>query len=181
MRCIADDGTRLTSGCINVGTNLICDDTNCSVGADCGNRFESRYELDLISTRVGLGVVCSVTIPKGAFIVEYVGEMLLYDDAVKRSDKQYLVELKTEGLWDGPVDLFIDASGCGNESRFINHSCDPNCALYEWEWTNSVRLGIFAAKDIMPLQELTFRYRENSLMLFACQCDGANCVSKKIK
>ncbi|KAE9042090.1 hypothetical protein PR002_g4095 [Phytophthora rubi] len=74
-----------------------------------------------------------VTIPKGAFIVDYVGEMLLYDDAVKRSDKQYLVELKTEALWDGPVALFIDASARGNKSRCINHSCNSNCALYEWE------------------------------------------------
>ncbi|KAE8906079.1 hypothetical protein PF003_g9716 [Phytophthora fragariae] len=59
--------------------------------------------------------------------------MLLYVDAVKRSDKQYLVELKTEALWDGPVALFIDASACGNKSRCINHLCNSNYALYEWE------------------------------------------------
>ncbi|OWY93220.1 hypothetical protein PHMEG_00037463 [Phytophthora megakarya] len=153
-RCTLDDGTRLTRGCGNAAMELICDDTNCSVGVWCGNRFIPRFHLDFITTNVGIGAVCSSTIPKGTFIVEY--EPLLHEDALAHRGRQ-----------------------CGNESRFINHSCSPNCELYEWEWANRARLGIFAATVTPSLQELTFRYRDKNLTLFACQCGQQNCVTKQ--
>ncbi|ETN15095.1 hypothetical protein PPTG_07291 [Phytophthora nicotianae INRA-310] len=98
---------------------------------------------------------------------------------MSRSDWRYQVTLKTKAIWDGRTSVFIDAAECGNESRFINPSCTPNCELHEWEWANGARLGIFAAADIPSLQELSFRYREKNLTLFTCQCGQPNCVSKK--
>jgi SET domain-containing protein len=141
--------------------------------------MQQQYALDLIATHVGLGVVCNAAIPKDAFIVEYVGEVLLGPDAHERPDKRYQVELKTKGSWDGPTEVFIDAARCGNESRFINHSCDPNCGLYEPEWTNTSRLGIFAKAEIPALRELTFRYTKSNLSMFACECGHQNCVSER--
>jgi hypothetical protein len=55
-----------------------------------------RYDLDQISTCIGLGVTCNVTIPKTAFIAEYVGEVLLGPDATKGLDKRYEVQRKTQ-------------------------------------------------------------------------------------
>ncbi|EGZ23286.1 hypothetical protein PHYSODRAFT_478497, partial [Phytophthora sojae] len=151
-------------------------DTNGSVGKACGNRFTPSLNLDLITTRVGLGVVCSSPIPKGAFVVEYVGELLLDKDGMTRPDRSYQVQLKAKAIWDDST-VFIDAAECGNESRFINHLCRPNCALYECQWTNGSRLAVFAETDIPPLQELTFRYSEKSRTFFTCQCGDKNCVS----
>jgi hypothetical protein len=37
---------------------------------------------------------------------------------------RYIMELDTNTV--------IDARYKGNVSRFINHSCDPNCALFKW-------------------------------------------------
>jgi SET domain-containing protein len=36
----------------------------------------------------------------------------------------------------------------GNESRFINHGCDPNCEMQKWNINGNMRLGIFAIKPI---------------------------------
>ena len=39
----------------------------------------------------------------------------------------------------------------GNDSRFINHSCDPNCELQPWVVKGRVRIGIFAIKYVIYL------------------------------
>ena len=46
----------------------------------------------------------------------------------------------------------------GNQARFINHSCDPNCETQKWHdaGTGEVRVGIFAKRDIYPGEELTY-------------------------
>ncbi|EGZ13121.1 hypothetical protein PHYSODRAFT_316506 [Phytophthora sojae] len=142
----------------------------------CGNRFTPSFHLDLITTRVGLGVICSSPIPKRAFVVEYAGELLLDKDAMTRPNRRYQVQMKAKAIWDDST-VFIDAAECENESRFINHSCRPNCALYERQRTNGSRLGVFAETDIPPLQELTFRYSEKILTLFTFQCGDKNCIS----
>jgi hypothetical protein len=162
-------------GCINAATDTICDDTNCSAGAGCGNRFVPTYHLQLIMTTVGYGVVTEEGIPSGSFIVEYVGELLFAAEAAKRRDKRYQVKMKNKTCWN--AQLFVDAGRCGNISRFVNHSCQPNCELYEFVWANTSRLGIFAERDIAPLTELTFKYNEDNLELFMCVCGSSNCVS----
>ncbi|KAL4095645.1 hypothetical protein PRIC1_009018 [Phytophthora ramorum] len=178
-QCVGDSGSTLNSTCLNVATCCLCDPTNCSLGETCGIRFKTRYGLDLIQTRVGLGVVCCEPIPRGAFVIEYVGEVLLVDDADKRDNKQYQADLRTRAYWVGGMRVVIDAISSGNMSRYINHSCRPNCALFDCNWTNTSRLGIFALRDIPPLQELTFQYRKRN-RLFPCQCGWLNCVSKQV-
>lgn len=56
-------------------------------------------------------------------------------------------------------DEWIDASKKANISRFINHSCAPNCVLQKWTVGDGVRIGIFAIKDITVGQELCFDYK----------------------
>ncbi|KAG6947041.1 hypothetical protein JG687_00016357 [Phytophthora cactorum] len=142
--------------------------------------MKQRYTLDLLQTPVGLGVVCSTTVPKDPFIIEYVGGVLLETDAVECVDRSFQVAMKTKATRQGPTGVFIDAARCGNESRFINHSCKPNCALFELEWTNTSRLGIFAQADIHSLRELTFRYYESKLSMFTCQCGHPNCIEHRM-
>ena len=37
--------------------------------------------------------------------------------------------------------LFVDGKYRGSNSRFINHSCDPNCELQRWVVKGSPRIG----------------------------------------
>ncbi|OWZ01309.1 hypothetical protein PHMEG_00027334 [Phytophthora megakarya] len=138
--------------------DLICDVTPGPGDQTCGNRFQQHFVLDLIATKVGFGVVCNTTIPNGSFVIEYVGEVLLRDAALNLYDRRYQVELKAKSTWGKRVALFIDARNGENDSKFLNHCCEPNCAFYKYQWTNTDRLDIFATSDIPPLQELTFCY-----------------------
>ena len=52
----------------------------------------------------------------------------------------------------------IDATKKGNEARFINHSCDPNCQAEYWTVEGQERVGIFATKLIPTGQEITYDY-----------------------
>jgi hypothetical protein len=47
----------------------------------------------------------------------------------------------------------------GNASRFINHSCAPVCETQKWRVNGKFRIGIFALKDIIAGEEVTFDYK----------------------
>ncbi|KAG3120941.1 hypothetical protein PI125_g685 [Phytophthora idaei] len=87
--CVSNTGSHITSPCLNVNTATVCSQNNCLFGPACGNRFEPRLPLDLVESRAGLSVVSSNQIPEGAFIVEYVGEILYEDDVIERTDRRY--------------------------------------------------------------------------------------------
>ncbi|KAG6953019.1 hypothetical protein JG688_00013019, partial [Phytophthora aleatoria] len=108
-RCIPDGDTRETSACINANQDIVCDTSNCSVGPGCGNCVDQQFHLDLSNTSVGLGVVCNAMIPKHAFASEYVGEVLLRSDAVRRLDRRYQAQLRAQTTWNSPTDIFIDS------------------------------------------------------------------------
>lgn len=45
-------------------------------------------------------------------------------------------------------DRVIDAGPKGNSSRFMNHSCSPNCETQKWTVNGDVRIGLFTLCDI---------------------------------
>ena len=71
----------------------------------------------------------------------------------------------------------IDATKKGSKSRFINHSCDPNCATQKWTVNGFLRVGFFALREIKAGEELSFdyqfqRYGEKPQ---ECYCEAENC------
>jgi len=71
----------------------------------------------------------------------------------------------------------IDPTFKGNNARFMNHSCDPNCITQKWNVLGEICVGIFALKDIKEDQELTFDYQFDSFKtpLTKCLCGSYNC------
>src|ERR1700742_566587 len=125
----------------------------------------------------GRGVFAARRIEKGERIVEYLGERVSHDEA----DRRY--ESKAEN--DSHTFLFIvdsktviDAGTDGNDARFFNHSCDPNCESI----VEKRRVFIEALRDIEPGEEMTYDYQiyrdhddpENIDEIFACRCGFAN-------
>ncbi len=45
-------------------------------------------------------------------------------------------------------DRIIDAGPKGNQSRFMNHCCQPNCETQKWTVNGDTRVGLFALEDI---------------------------------
>src|SRR6201985_1223717 len=113
---------------------------------------------DLIEVRHsnvhGLGVFATRHIPKGPRIIEYVGERVSHNEADRRyEDKDendshtflFIVDSKT----------VIDAGTDGNDARFFNHSCDPNCESI----VEKRRVFIEAIRPIEPGEEMTYDYQ----------------------
>jgi SET domain-containing protein len=70
----------------------------------------------------------------------------------------------------------LDGKAFNNTARYINHSCDPNCALQR----TSRALWVVALRDIREGEELTHRYDyaydPAGYRDFPCFCGAPNCV-----
>jgi hypothetical protein len=80
----------------------------------------------------GNGVFAVQDIAEGEVLIEYVGEIISWKEALRRhphdpKDPNHTFYFSID---DGRV---IDAKHGGNSSRWINHSCDPNCEADEEE------------------------------------------------
>jgi SET domain-containing protein len=74
--------------------------------------------------------------------------------------------------------LWINATNMGGMARFINHSCDPNCILEQWEVNGLPRMCFFAIKEIKEGDKLTFDYHwecDEDQTRTECKCGTANC------
>ncbi|XP_050276078.1 histone-lysine N-methyltransferase, H3 lysine-9 specific SUVH4-like isoform X2 [Quercus robur] len=87
----------------------------------------------------------------------------------------------------GP-EFCIDAGLYGNVARFINHSCEPNlfvqCVLSSHHDVRLARVVLFAADNILPMQELTYDYGyeldsvtgpDGKIKELPCYCGTADC------
>lgn len=126
----------------------------------------------------GRGAFATRRIRKGTRIIEYTGERITQDEADNRYDDEAMERHHTF-LFTLDEKTVIDAAVDGNEARFINHSCDPNCqALIEDD-----KIFIYALKDISPEQELCYDYAyergegmdEESEKLYVCRCGAKSC------
>ncbi|MCY7339038.1 MAG: SET domain-containing protein-lysine N-methyltransferase, partial [Sphingomonas bacterium] len=100
----------------------------------------------------GTGVFAKRRIHRGARIIEYSGERVAADQLVAPADGAESARVYTFRLNETVV---IDGARGGNASRFINHSCAPNCEAYAFD----DRLYIYALVDIARGEELTFDYK----------------------
>jgi uncharacterized protein len=147
----------------------------------------SQVEPDLTTTDLievrrsavhGLGVFAAKQIPKGARIIEYVGERVSHDEADRRYEEKDANDSHTF-LFIVDSKIVIDAGVDGNDARFFNHSCDPNCE----STVEKRRVFIEAIRDIEPGTELTYDYQihredddpQNIDEVFACRCGFPNC------
>lgn len=126
----------------------------------------------------GRGVYAVAPIRKGTRILEYLGERISHAEA----DRRYARKKKDDGhtfLFIASNRTVIDAGVNGNDARFINHSCNPNC---ETVIENS-RVFIDAIRHIKPGEELGYDYQLTwestddplELALYACRCGAKRC------
>ncbi len=101
----------------------------------------------------GKGVFALVDIPKGERIIEYTGELISWEEALRRHphDPQDPNHTFYFHIDDQHV---IDALYGGNASRWINHSCAPNCEADE----DDGRIFIKSRRRIRAGEELNYDY-----------------------
>jgi SET domain-containing protein len=121
----------------------------------------------------GRGVYATRLISEGTRIIEYTGQRVSWESAPDDDNDPHTFNF---GLENGKV---INAEINGNEARWINHSCDPNCEAID----EDDRIFIYAMRDIEPGEELFYDYAleidepitEKSKTKFACHCGSSNC------
>jgi uncharacterized protein len=126
----------------------------------------------------GFGVFALRRIRKGTNIIEYLGERVSHELA----DSRYESKDPRDGhtfLFTVDAKTVIDAGVDGNEARFINHGCDPNCQTVDI----GKRIFIEAIRTIRPGEELAYDYRiqrdaddpADVDSIFACRCGAEKC------
>lgn len=174
--------------------------TRCSCSRTCRNRVIQkgiRYKLEVFKhDQKGLCLRTLESIKELSFICEYAGEVLSYEEAKSRADKQsandmnYIFVLR-EYFSREPVVTYVDPCQRGNIGRFLNHSCKPNSFIVPVRVENMVpRLCVFALRDISPGEEITYDYGSGNTSCTegdrkkydgsisersSCQCMAENC------
>jgi len=123
----------------------------------------------------GTGAFAERAFAPGETIIEYAGERISHEEADRRHipgapDETHtmMFVLDDETVIDGDVN--------GNEARFINHSCDPNCEAV----IDEDAVLIDALRPIQPGEELFIDYclQLSEPVLddaYQCRCGSPNC------
>jgi hypothetical protein len=145
------------------------------VNADRGIRppFEIRE-----SPIHGTGAFATRRIVAGTRLIEYSGERLTPAAADSRYP-EVLGERHHTYLFAIDDDIVIDAAVNGNDARFINHSCAPNCDAV----IDEGRIWIETIRDIQPGEELAYdyayaleeRHTPAAKRRYPCACGAPTC------
>ncbi len=141
--------------------------------------------LEIRTSRIqGLGAFASRRIRQGTRIIEYVGELITpavadnrYDDSRDEHPLVLLFSLDKRTV--------IDAGVRGNESRFINHSCQPNCEPV----IDKNHVFIESLRTILKGEELTYDYNLTRVdqdddeleKRYSCNCGAKTCRGTMLK
>ncbi len=126
----------------------------------------------------GTGAFATRTIKKGTRIIEYLGQRVSWRTADKRYDDEKMSRHHTF-LFTVDDKTVIDAAVNGNEARFINHSCEPNCEAIN----DRKRIFIEAIRTIPAGTELVYDYQYERTedhtaedeRFYKCRCGSPNC------
>ncbi|XP_017067768.1 histone-lysine N-methyltransferase Su(var)3-9 isoform X1 [Drosophila eugracilis] len=173
--------------------------SRCTCSASCSNRLvqhgrQKPLVLFKTSNGSGWGVRTPTFMRKGEFVCEYIGEIITSDEANERGKayddkgRTYLFDLDYNTAQES--EYTIDAANYGNISHFINHSCDPNLAVFPC-WIEHLNVALphlvfFTLRPIKAGEELSFDYiradnedlpYENlsTAVRVECRCGAANC------
>jgi SET domain-containing protein len=112
----------------------------------------------------GWGVYAGQPITKNSRIIHYAGEKISHAEAHVREERQ----VARGRIWCFTVHnrAVRDAAVGGNEARWINHACKPNCYV---EIAGDV-IWIRAARNIRRGEELTYDYNTGGGAGIECRC-----------
>lgn len=169
------------SECLNRMLQYECHPEVCPSGQRCCNQdfTQRRYpDTKIIKTPgKGWGLITLRDIKKGEFVNEYIGELI--DEEECRARIKLAQENNVTNFYMLTIDKdrIIDAGPKGNYSRFMNHSCQPNCETQKWTVNGDTRVGLFAIRDVPVGTELTFNYNLDCLgnEKMVCRCGAPNC------
>ena len=139
----------------------------------------------------GNGVFALEDIKQGARIIQYKGALRTHDDV--DADEGGDVESGHTFLFTLNDEYVIDGARKGNDARWINHSCAPNCEALieeaEGDDRTADKVFIEALRNIKPGEELTYNYgitleeRHTPRLkkIWSCRCGAKNCTGTMLQ
>lgn len=137
----------------------------------------SRYDPDAVEVRRsgihGYGVFALKDIPKGSFVIEYIGrkmERATIFQVLTKEQGRYVFNLDEK--WS------IDGSVPENRAGRINHSCEGNCHIKKVDG----HIWVVAKRDIRCGEELSYNYGYRLSGLrdmeknWRCNCGAPSCI-----
>ncbi len=139
----------------------------------------------------GNGVFAAKDLPKGTSVIEYRGRRLTHAQANRMyandadSGHTFLFTLNEKYL--------IDGGDGGNDARWINHGCAPNCQAWIVENKHGDRsrdrILIETRRAIRKGEELTYDYgitleeRQTPRLkkIWACKCGAQKCTGTMLR
>ncbi|XP_048880874.1 histone-lysine N-methyltransferase SETD2 isoform X2 [Brienomyrus brachyistius] len=176
----ARGATACGDDCLNRLLMIECS-SRCLNGPYCSNRrFQLKQHTDfevILTESKGWGLRAAKDLAPNTFVLEYCGEVLDHKEfkarvkeyARSKNIHYYFMALKNNEI--------IDATLKGNCSRFMNHSCEPNCETQKWTVNGQLRVGFFTTKAVPSGTELTFDYQFQRYGKEAqkCLCGAPSC------
>ncbi|CAD7705396.1 unnamed protein product [Ostreobium quekettii] len=178
---------------------------HCLKGRGCPQAVSQmglRWKLQIFKTvRCGWGVRALESIPRGAFITTYHGDVVRREDVDNADsiDDTYFFDMcKRPDISDDNKELkkpeevdvqyVVDGRSFGNFTRFVNHSCNPNLfvqpILSDHLDRKMPKICLFTMTRVAPGQELTYDYGmyyvQNKLH-GKCHCGARHCVSRQLR
>uniref|UniRef100_T2MHJ6 Probable histone-lysine N-methyltransferase NSD2 n=1 Tax=Hydra vulgaris TaxID=6087 RepID=T2MHJ6_HYDVU len=169
------------SECLNRMLLFECNAKTCPAGNLCQNqqiqKNESKKCHPFKCEGRGWGLMADTDIKQGEFVIEYVGELIDEETCHRRVREYHEKDIFDYYFLTIDKDNIIDAYPKGNMSRFMNHSCNPNCETQKWTVNGEIRVALFATRDIKMGEELCFNYNLDSLGndKKQCKCGAVNC------
>lgn len=137
----------------------------------------------------GNGVFAAYDLPAGTELIEYTGKLI----TIARADELY------DEIYTGHTFLFtlndswiIDGNVDGNDARWINHGCEPNCIPYLHAHPRDPqkdRVIIETLHDVEAGEELNYDYgisfdipyTARLKKIWACRCGAPSCTGTMLK
>ncbi|KAF9000923.1 SET domain-containing protein [Hymenopellis radicata] len=175
----------------------------CRCDASCPNRIAQlprQIPIEVFKTdrpNCGWGARSSVTVERGTVLGIYTGRLITRQVADNLTNHSYTFDLDwlehvgvNAGNGANHPKYSVDSLNCGNWTRFINHSCNPNLQVYSVVYDSIPDMNTpyiaFAAKRRIPArEEFTFDYQpsipKDAPMPIVprgasqCECGSDNC------
>ncbi|KAM3326845.1 putative inactive histone-lysine N-methyltransferase SUVR2 [Capsicum chacoense] len=173
----------------------------CGCSRGCGNRVVQRgiaapLQIFMTADGKGWGLRALEDLPRGAFVCEYVGEIVtnteLYERNTQTADERHTYPVLLDADWGSEVvlkdeeALCLDATYYGNVARFINHRCYEGNLIeipveVETPDHHYYHVAFFTVRKVNALEELTWDYgidfndHSHPVKAFKCCCGSKFC------
>jgi uncharacterized protein len=125
-------------------------------------KIDWRQLLSLRTTVAGRGLFARKLFRKSQAIGHMSGKLITNDDY----DPDYVVDMGELGVLEPNAPF-----------RYLNHSCEPNCELLEWQpkKTPQPQIWVHALRTVRPSEQLTIDYGWPAESAIPCLCGSATC------